>query len=314
MILMQYSKTTIGHVVLHRPKRRVSDTYADKGTEDILLELFAGANVDQKREEILSGKPSWPLYYHLNKKRANLLSWYEFGSDASVIEIGAGCGGITEVLVNKNVRVTALELAEKRALINAHRNKAAKNLEIVVGNLAEYKPAKKFDYAVCVGVLEYAGTFIHTKSPYEDFMEKISSLLVPGGKLLLAIENRFGLKYWAGAKEDHVHTFFEGHNGYPSHKKVQTFGRQELAELFRSAGYRSTSFYYPFPDYKNPSFVYSDSYYPGKGAAFPLGSLPTPTLDRPRETFFSEQSVMRYIEANGLFPDFSNSFLVEGTK
>jgi SAM-dependent methyltransferase len=242
------------------------------------------------------------------------LRWYEFTENATVLEVGAGCGGITEELVRNNVKVTALELAEKRALINVYRNQTADNLEVFIGNLEDFISNKKFDYVICVGVLEYAGTFIHSASPYEDFMNSISALLAPGGKFLLAIENRLGLKYWAGAKEDHVHTFFEGHNGYPSPKQIQTFGRKELADLFLRTGFTATDFYYPFPDYKNPSLVYSDSFYPGKGTTFPLGMLPTPTLDRPRENFFSEQCVMRYIEANNLFPDFSNSFLVEGTK
>lgn len=299
------------------PVKLPHDNYTDKGAEDVLLELFSNqddASVQIKRDEILANNPTWPLYYHLTPKRGNLLRWYEFTTGSSVLEIGAGCGAITEELVRNNIKVTALELARKRALINAERNRRAKNLEIVVGNLKEYAPAHNFDYVVCVGVLEYAGTFYHSNAPYQDFMKKIAGFLKPGGKLLLAIENRFGLKYWTGAKEDHVHTFFEGQNSYPGHKRVQTFGRKELADLFLSTGFGKTSFYYPFPDYKNPSFVYSDDYYPGNGAVFPLGTLPTPTLDREREHFMSEQGLMPLLEANGLFPDFSNSFLVEGVK
>ena len=131
--------------------------------------------------------------------------------------------------------------------------------------------------------------------------------------MLLAIENRFGLKYWTGAKEDHVHTFFEGHNGYPGKKRVQTFGKKELHELFINSGFNNTYFYYPFPDYKTPSFVYSDDFYPGNGTNFPLRRLPTTTLDRGREHFYSEQLSMKYVEANDLFRDFSNSFLVEAS-
>jgi len=304
----------IDKVVIEVIDNHPEEPYSDHEAEDKLLELFSGSESEKKRKKILASNPTWPIYYHLTPKRGNLIRWYEFEANATVLEVGAGCGAITEELVNRNLQVVALELTRKRALINAHRNHSADNLKMVVGNLDTYKPKSQFDYVICVGVLEYAGTFYHSHTPYADFLKSMYAVLKPGGKLLLAIENRFGLKYWAGAKEDHAHTFFEGHNGYPGHKKVQTFGRKELEQLLLESGFKKTDFYYPFPDYKNPSFVYSDSFYPGKGTNFPLGSLPTTTLDRPRETFFSEQSIMRYIEANGLFPDFSNSFLVEGTK
>lgn len=305
---------TVGNVSIEVVDNHPDEPYSDHEAEDILLDLFSGKNVDQKRAGILSNDPSWPLYYHLTPLRGNLLKWYEFKESAQVLEIGAGCGSITEELIKNEVHVTALELTRKRALINAHRNKKAKNLRMVVGNLDSYKPQVKFDYVVCVGVLEYAGTFYHSSSPYEDFLASLVNVLAPGGKLLLAIENRFGLKYWAGAREDHMHTFFEGHNGYPGRKKVQTFGRKELDTLLKESGFRSSFFYYPYPDYKNPFFVYSDDYYPGNKAAFPIAKLRAPTFDRPRELFFSEQNAMRFIEKNNLFPDMANSFFVEATK
>ena len=303
-----------GNVVIEVLSNHPDEPYSDHEAEDVLLKLYQSANPNKKIAKILGDKPSWPLYYHLSPKRSNLIKWYEFQKDSNILEVGAGCGALTEALIKNKVSVTALELTRNRALINAARNRNANNLKMVVGNLDTYKPNNKFDYIICVGVLEYAGTFYHSKNPYEDFLRSLSNLLVPGGKLLLAIENRFGMKYWSGAREDHAHTFFEGHNGYPGKKRVQTFGRKELTDLLLKTRFNATNFYYPFPDYKSPAFVYSDSFYPGNGTTFPLGTLPTPTLDQPRETFFSEQCTMRFIEANNLFPDFSNSFLVEATK
>lgn len=302
----------IGRVPITWLNGSVDEDYLDNA-EDLLLDLFSNqkADINTKREEILSSNPSWPLYYHLSPNRVNLLRWYEFKNNASILEIGAGCGAITEELVKNQAKITALELTTKRALINAHRNSKAQNLEIIAGNFGDYSPSHKYDYMVCVGVLEYAGTFFHSNDPYLDFLKKLRDTLKPSGKLLLAIENRFGLKYWAGAREDHTHSFFEGHNGYSGGGKVQTFGKRELNDLIEAAGFNKTSFYYPYPDYKTPFFIYSDAYYPGNGASFPLGRLPTPTLDRPREHFFSEQNAMRFIEKNGLFPEFSNSFFVE---
>lgn len=303
--------SSVGNVRITVVENHPEEAYSDQEAEDILLELFSGDNSDHNRQQILNNEPTWPLFYHLSPKRGNLLRWYEFKKNSRVLEVGAGCGAITEEIIKNPIHVTALELTRKRALINAHRNKKAKNLEIVVGNLDSYKTSSKFDYIICVGVLEYAGTFYHTDNPYRDFLTSLSTVIAPGGTALIAIENRFGLKYWAGAKEDHMHTFFEGHNGYPGVKKVQTWGRHELIQLLNNSGFSDIAFYYPYPDYKSPSIIYSDGFYPGKNTTFPISKLPTPTLDRPRKVFFSEQSTMRYIESNDLFPDFSNSFLVE---
>ena len=87
---------------------------------------------------------------------------------------------------------------------------------------------------------------------------------------------------------------------------------EELKDLVNKAGLKDIYFYYPFPDYKLPNFVYSDDYYPGiSGCSFPLETLPSPNPDQPRELFFEESAFMNILERNGLFPDFSNSFLIE---
>ena len=51
--------------------------------------------------------------------------------------------------------------------------------------------------------------------------------LAPGGKIVIAIENRLGLKYWAGCAEDHVGKYFEGLEGYHNTKGVRTYSKKE---------------------------------------------------------------------------------------
>lgn len=36
----------------------------------------------------------------------------------------------------------------------------------------------------------------------------IKKHLAPGGRIVIAIENKYGLKYFAGCKEDHLGTYF----------------------------------------------------------------------------------------------------------
>lgn len=130
--------------------------------------------------------------------------------------------------------------------------------------------------------------------------------LKPGGQIVLAIENRIGLKYWAGFTEDHVGEYYEGLEGYPDTDGVRTFSKPALCEVIRQAGDLKADFYYPFPDYKLPRVIYSDAYLPKPGE---LGE-DFPNYDRERILAFSEGRVLDSLIQDGLFDQFANSFLV----
>lgn len=298
----------VGNVKIKYLTNKFEKRYADN-VEDELLDLFSSENPQEERARILSNNPSWEQYYHLSPYRGAVVDWFDFEEGSTVLEVGAGTGAVTESLVKKPVDVSALDMSLKRSLINATRNQHADNLEVVVGNLSQMEIGVKFDYVVCVGVLEYAGTFIEHAQPYKHFLEIMRQHLKPKGELILAIENRLGLKYWAGAREDNTAEFFDGINRYPSPEKVQTFGRKELINLMYDTGYDECKFFYPYPDYKYPQIIYSDDYYPGYGAEFPLASLPTPTYGQERVILFDEAMAMVSLEENGLFRDMANSFI-----
>jgi 16S rRNA G527 N7-methylase RsmG len=293
-----------------------SSKYSDDA-ESILYKVFKSENPQPKVKKLLSDNPDWPVYYHLSPYRKNVIDWYEFERGAKILEVGAGCGAITEALCQKDIKVTALELTQRRAEINAYRNKRRNNLEIVIGNLEDYQPKEKFDYVICVGVLEYAGTFINSEKPYEDFVKLLASNLSAKGKLIIAIENRLGLKYFSGSKEDHTGRVFDGINQYPGPKKIQTFGKMELKELVEKNDLKDTYFYYPYPDYKNPMIIYSDDYWPGKDAESPNKLPPVISHNhhgRNRLHLFSEQLSMISVEKNQIYRDIANSFIVIASK
>ena len=285
------------------------DGYSDGDAEDVLLDIFKSKDSGRKIARVLSDNNSWPLTYHLSPERGNIVDWYDFKQNTKVLEVGSGCGAITEALIKKDILLDSLELTYKRSLINANRNKKSQNLRILVGNLEDYSSNQLYDYVVCVGVLEYAGSFISGPNPYSKFLKILRSHLKPGGKLILAIENRLGLKYWSGAHEDHTALVFDSIENYLGDKKVQTFGRLELQKLLEEH-FETTDFYYPYPDYKLPHMIYSDHYLPGTNCDFPLGQLPSPSPDRSRVYLYSETLAMKSIEKNELFSNFSNSFLV----
>ncbi len=279
------------------------DHYSDGNIEDELLEIVKRYN---DFDELLKQDNRWPILYHLSNIRENILSWFPFKEEANLLEIGSGCGALTGLFCRKVKKVKAIELSKKRSLINFERNKCFDNLEIIVGNFENIKLDIQFDYITLIGVLEYAGSFINSRNPYLDFLLKIKSFLKESGVLFLAIENRFGLKYFAGAKEDHTGKLFDNISGYPNNKKVRTFGKIELEELLKQAGLSDIYFYYPHPDYKLPFEIYSQDYLP----TIDIILSSAPNFDRERYVLFNESEVFRGIIKNKQYEFFANSFLV----
>ena len=136
----------------------------------------------------------------------------------------------------------------------------------------------------------------------------IKGHLKENGKIVIAIENKLGLKYFAGCKEDHTGRYFEGIEGYPTAKGVCTFGRNELEEMIKECGYIKTTFYYPYPDYKLPKVIYSDDFLPKMGEL----NDNICNYDGKRMILFDDTKVFDSIIKENLFPYFSNSFLVIG--
>jgi len=280
------------------------DIYSDGEIEDELYEITLNNNC---YDDIVFNDNRWPILYHLSSIRHNIISWYPFKKDCSILEIGAGCGAITGALCDKAKEVVAVDLSKRRSEINANRNKNRDNLEIIVGNLSDIKFERQFDYITLIGVWEYAIKFKNSNDPYLDFLKDIKRLLKPDGVLLLAVENRYGLKYFSGSKEDHVGSYFSGINGYIGIDNVRTFDKRQVSKYLKDAGFSKLSYYYPFPDYKTPYQIFSDKQKPKYNQ---LESR-TITFDRVRLENFNERLVFNDLISNDMFGYFANSFLIE---
>lgn len=279
------------------------DTYSDGAIEDELL-LAARKG---KLQELMEADNRWPVLYHATPDRENLLGWLPIDKNARVLEIGSGCGALTGLLCRKAAQVETVEISPRRAEIAAYRWHEAENLTIHVGNLAEIPFEKKFDLITLIGVLEYAPSFTHTARPCEDFLASIKRLLAPGGKLVIAIENRLGLKYWSGAPEDHTSRRFDGITGYQGVSHVRTFSKKELTEMLTSCGLAGLSWYYPYPDYKLPLCLHSPRLLP---TAADFANNPNLSYDQSRWELFPEKEVFAQLLPAGLYEEMANSFLV----
>ncbi len=279
--------------------------------ENTLLSAFKSHDSDKQIKNLLK-TGQWPFLYHLHPDRQNILNWYKFEKNVNLLEIGAGCGAITGVFLDQLKEVVTIDISQRRLDILKARFKTKKNLKVKLANIVDYKPKQKFDYVTSIGVLEYSAKFIESENPYLDFLKKAKSLLKPNGIFILAIENKFGLKYWAGAPEDHTGRLFDSIEGYPIDEGIRTFGKVELKKLLEKAGFSDIEFYYPYPDYKFPIEIYSDQYLPNIDLNPIITSLFPRFVDNGIKHYnlFDQARVMRELLSNEKADFFANSFLV----
>lgn len=300
-------RDTIGKIELDYSRYPGEDLYCDGEIEEKMLDIARNyAKVEYPR--IIEEQASWPVFYHFSTARENIVDWIPMDKNSKVLEIGSGCGAITGALARKAGKVTCVDLSKKRSLINAYRNQDCDNVTIKVGNFREIESDLDTDYDYCllIGVFEYGQSYIGGDTPYEDFLKIIRKHTKTGGRIVIAIENRYGLKYWAGCMEDHLGQYFKSMEGYVPSDGVKTFSKNGLKRIFEACGEKKAQFYYPYPDYKFMTMLYSDTRLPLRGEL----CLNNRNFDRDRLKLFDEKAVFEGILEDGIFDMYSNSFLV----
>jgi SAM-dependent methyltransferase len=266
--------------------------------------------------ELASHCKDWPSLYHLSRRRANLLRPLEnYLQNANVLEVGAGCGAMSRYLGEVGAQLLALEGSPYRASIAASRCRDLVNVTVVAEAFHLFEPVQRFDVVTLIGVLEYARKFFPSSGgdPVDAMLARARNFLKPGGKLIIAIENQLGLKYFAGFPEDHTGTCMFGIEEHYSADGVVTFGRKELGKRVEKAGLTVQQWWYPFPDYKLPSLILSEA-----GASSQDDIDLTPIIrsaciadpQYPPSISFSPERALRPVMRNQLMSELSNSFLL----
>lgn len=296
----------IGKVALDYSKYPGEDFYSDGAVEDELLSIVRDLS-PVEYERVIGERKNWPILYHLSPLRENIVEWIPMDKNVKVLEVGSGCGAITGALAKKAGNVTCVELSKRRSMINAYRHSECDNITIHVGNFKDIEPelSTDYDYICLIGVFEYGQSYIGGDTPFEDFLKILMPHMKEGGRIVIAIENKYGLKYFAGCKEDHLGTYFGGIENYAEGGGVRTFSRRGLERIFRSCNVEEYHFYYPYPDYKFMTTLYSDAYLPGKGELCDNMR----NFDRDRMVLFDEKNAYDGLVEDGLFSVFANSYV-----
>lgn len=265
---------------------------------------------DSDREyfhDVIAKDSRWDIFYHLSEMRKALFSWYDFNEQQTILEIGGGFGALTGLFCDKCKRVVTLERNAIRANAIKKRYLKRKNLHVICQDIRTWKNEEQFDYIIIVGTLETLCNGSQSDTDYIQVMEHVKQWLLPQGKLLVAVENRFGIRYWCGAVDKHTGKPYSGINKYPLGSDGISFDRAQLKRIFIHAGFQRIKFFYPLPDYILPQVIYSEEYLPKSSVKERV--IPYYTDSRYLSAY--ENDLYDDIVDNAAFEFMSNSFLVE---
>lgn len=231
--------------------------YSDgDSAEKYIHDVVQSAKDISSQSAELEGKiVDWSSRYHFSISRANCFRAVNFKAGARVLEIGSGCGSITRYLGETGLEVIALEGSSRRAAITRSRTRDLSNVTVICGSISEVKFKTSFDYVICNGVLEYAPLFVKSDDPADAFIKQISELVATDGALLLAIENKLGLRYFTAGKEEHTGILYDGIEDYSRFPNgAKTHSKAGLLKLIGKY-FDKTQLLLPLPDYKFPRAI-----------------------------------------------------------
>jgi len=184
------------------------------------------------------------------------------------LDLGAGWGQIT-IPLSQRCDVVAVEgNVNKLEIIKSIADQEKRNNIIyILSNILDLPfDNEQFNIIIMNGVLEWVGVSRKDGDPI-DLQKKALSivyeLLVHGGYFYLGIENKLGLKYLLGEKDDHLglkdfvylptkllrQKYKEMRN---EELRVFIYEKTEYEELLKEAGFKDIKFYVALPDYKIP--------------------------------------------------------------
>ena len=250
-------------------------SYSDGDAEEeyIYKAVSTAKDISSLSEELSSFERDWSSECHLSSKRANVFRALDFNGIHTILEVGSGCGAITRFLGEQGGSVDAVEGSLRRAEITRQRCRDLDNVSVIHADFNRlHLPPDHYDVAFLTGVLEYAGKYTETGQTAVDaavaMLQRILDCLGPKGKLVVAIENRIGFKYLAGACEDHFSRPWVGICNYPEcdspqYKEkygIETWDRSQWEEMLNCLQNVCCEWYYPFPDYKLATSLLSESF------------------------------------------------------
>lgn len=246
------------------------------------------------------------IYDYVSPLRRMLFEWYPFKKDCRILEIGGNVGELTGFFCETGRSVFSIEINDARRAILQQRCVKYGNLKTEKIQFKEIPKLGTFDYVIIHSCFGYLKKYFSTSDTYVDFFKMLYSSLNVDGRILIATNNRIGLKYLSGAVEEYTGKMYSGINNFDGYNKVRTFTEMELATLLDKAGIRHYKFYYPFPNYVFPTEIHTSEslkYFTYDGKDF--------ATDYEVPMLFDTKKLSETLQAENVIETFVDSFLVE---
>ncbi len=215
--------------------------------------------------------------------RQSLIEWYPIKDNEKVLLVNGGDSSLDELLESK-----------------------CKLSQVGVYEELENAITKKQEYDVVI-MYDLYGFCIESDIQVKEMLGKLIEVKKTNGTMLMALENKLGMKYFAGCQEEQQGGYYVGIEDYSSWDgDIQPLSKKEIEDVLNAIGDIEYKFYYPYPDYKYPTIIYTDECLPKEGELF----RNIRNIDRDRYIMFDERRAFDSIIKAGMFPEFSNSYLI----
>lgn len=225
------------------------------------------------------------LIWNISK---GLLKWYDFRANSRVLYIGNEKEELAEMLREMSLQAECMAVGQ-----TMEKQWYKDNLE-------------RYDYIVCIEKLEEQADPVQCLTIWKQ-------LLCKNGKLLLGMNNRYGLRYFCGDRDPYTNCNFDGIENYRRYpeknkgSKGRCYNRSEIRNMLQKAGWQQMKMYSVLPDLRHPQLIYAEDFLPNEE----LSSRLFPMYHSTDTIFLEEEPLYTGLAENGMFHVMANTYLIE---
>lgn len=220
---------------------------------------------------------------------AGLLVWYDFVPGKQVLYFGRQEDSLVVALRNKNVQLTCVDYS------------------IMKNEGWQRENVGRFSCIVSVTDLEMEQEPIVILAAWRKLLQR-------DGKLLLAMNNRLGIRYFCGDRDPYTRRNFDGIENYRrvyAKPEDRFYGRiysqGELRQILKESGWNHIQFFSVLPDLQHAALIYAEDYLPQED----IGGRVFPKYNYPDTVFLEENGLYQTLVDEGIFHKFANAYFIE---